>query len=1112
MIGVRPGCVRLRGGTADESAHSEGQELSVYLQEEDCWTDVRVVARPSKPNLEHLVEPLNATQSSVEPSPKSEEQPEQLEAEGQPGQLEADDQTKAEVLPKTDGDARAEEPLKREGKAKAKEEPKAKGRPIFLSTWNHTALSIAASDYNIVQKEYVQNLLEQHATVIDALAGVTYSVNKDCVAVSIACAPDAAPSWMMQTSHWSDAVRLAEWLVNVHRMKPHLASLIAKLQSLRSHYEALFKEEIAREAAAREAAEAAARKDVPTSRKEVQPSALEKELQALLAGPPPKHAVSWLKDELYKFMSMCESLPAPWATRATQLVRTQLEHLAQLPRKFQTEIDEQQKKLAEVKHLMEEQQRNNAANLIMDHKRGKVDLELKQKDAREEADTELKRQAQELPGEKREEFMRRGREKLQNQQRLELEKWANQQERDAESAEATLNGMRVAVENSHKREHAVIINEQRRQPFKLLESELVKELDDLMIAASVLLTGDAAAGKTCIVSQVVIRMLEIQRNIVPIVIKVHHLQRQLLMNEHSDVFANAWNWVDAHLQIAYGADSKLYAFLMQAMRSRRALLIVDGIDEGGLRRAEIEAHVARVLAKQKHTLLVTSRPIGVQETKFEQDFYRLSLCPLSDAQQEQLIKLRLPTGGDVLLTDYVRIPPAPLGHRVTSNPLMLSLVISIFRMRQGSLGDSSDRPSVSSPDIGTRYSNFEENTSGISRGASGMPETVTALYEVASKVMLSRIERRETGESSSLSRVPQLSKLLQETLLQAHFAQQRALDEESILAAALRLFDPKTLASVKRRTRMPKLVAPQRPKEGDWVQITTGDFAGECGHLESNLQIRDDKGRLLMERYTVHFPNETNEAGLALNAFISSGLDREQCELWAQKHRPRQLLEACESLPPPVRDAIHEVVDGTNGVAMRLLHALEADPMRTFQEFFVVKALCAGVALRDMPPWRWTIWWENTLQMGKQIGDGFRKGLKRGSGADSGELKLRGKIAGDREVSLVALGQLLRCVEIADLSGNHLGAEGARVLATDIAESKTLKKLNLSENRLGSEGARSIARAITSSVSIIQVDMRVNELGPDDEARFRKICTERRKVRHRLDIYCDMKPTLIEYE
>ena len=143
---------------------------------------------------------------------------------------------------------------------------------------------------------------------------------------------------------------------------------------------------------------------------------------------------------------------------------------------------------------MEEQQRNNAANLIMDHKRGKVDLELKT-DAREEADTELKRQAQELPGEKREEFMRRGREKLQNQQRLELEKWANQQERDAESSRSHSEWHACCCRKfTHKREHAVIINEQRRQPFKLLESELVKELDDLMIAAGVLLTGDATCG------------------------------------------------------------------------------------------------------------------------------------------------------------------------------------------------------------------------------------------------------------------------------------------------------------------------------------------------------------------------------------------------------------------------------------------------------------------------------------------------------------------------------------------------------------------------------------------------------------------------------------------
>ena len=40
------------------------------------------------------------------------------------------------------------------------------------------------------------------------------------------------------------------------------------------------------------------------------------------------------------------------------------------------------------------------------------------------------------------------------QQRQEMEKWQEQQEREGESAEATLNGMRVAVESTHKRERA----------------------------------------------------------------------------------------------------------------------------------------------------------------------------------------------------------------------------------------------------------------------------------------------------------------------------------------------------------------------------------------------------------------------------------------------------------------------------------------------------------------------------------------------------------------------------------------------------------------------------------------------------------------------------------
>ena len=65
-----------------------------------------------------------------------------------------------------------------------------------------------------------------------------------------------------------------------------------------------------------------------------------------------------------------------------------------------------------------------------------------------------------------------------------------------------------------------------------------------------------------------------------------------------NTFAVAWNWVDAYLQLQHGADSAYYRFLRQAMAARRALLLLDGLDEGGARRAEIEAHVTGVLTRK----------------------------------------------------------------------------------------------------------------------------------------------------------------------------------------------------------------------------------------------------------------------------------------------------------------------------------------------------------------------------------------------------------------------------------------------------------------------------------------------------------------------------------
>ena len=190
---------------------------------------------------------------------------------------------------------------------------------------------------------------------------------------------------------------------------------------------------------------------------------------------------------------------------------------------------------------------------------------------------------------------------------------------------------------------------------------------------AVLLTAGPAAGKTTLLSQLVAPSLD--GELVPVLVKVQRLQRRLV--DAADSFANAWNWVDAFLRLEHG-DGPYYRMLRQAMLSRRALLLLDGLDEGGTRRADIEQHVAEVLAPQGHVVLATSRPAGVREQLFIH-FRRLRLSPLTEAQQEEALEQRLGAARAAKLMPYVRnqVPhDTETGHRVTSNPLMLSMVAS----------------------------------------------------------------------------------------------------------------------------------------------------------------------------------------------------------------------------------------------------------------------------------------------------------------------------------------------------------------------------------------------------------------------------------------------------
>ena len=247
--------------------------------------------------------------------------------------------------------------------------------------------------------------------------------------------------------------------------------------------------------------------------------------------------------------------------------------------------------------------------------------------------------------------------------------------------------------------------------------------------------------------------LSLDAELVPILVKVQELQRRMLATPAA--FEGAANYVDVFVGLEH--EPSVHRFVRQAMASRRALLLIDGLDEGGRLRERIETHVAEVLAPQGHTLLCTSRPAGIDATRFG-GFRRLALAPLTGAQQRQAAEQRLGAEAAAALLAYVQEKMrlnTETKERVTANPLMLSMMASVYELRRGV----------------------------------DMPSTVAALYATASDAMLAR------GGAASDA----LRRLLLRIFFEAHTAQRRVIDDWQLDEAALGLEAPEELARIRER-------------------------------------------------------------------------------------------------------------------------------------------------------------------------------------------------------------------------------------------------------------------------------------------------------------------------
>jgi hypothetical protein len=67
------------------------------------------------------------------------------------------------------------------------------------------------------------------------------------------------------------------------------------------------------------------------------------------------------------------------------------------------------------------------------------------------------------------------------------------------------------------------------------------------------------------------------------------------------------------------------------------------------------------------------------------------------------------------------------------------------------------------------------------------------------------------------------------------------------------------------------------------------------------------------------------------------------------------------------------------------------------------------------------------------------------------------------------------------VSDNHIGDEGAKMLAAALSQNSSLLELNLNGNEIGDQGAKALGAALAQNVSLTTLYLAWNQIGPEGE-------------------------------
>ena len=558
----------------------------------------------------------------------------------------------------------------------------------------------------------------------------------------------------------------------------------------------------------------------------------------------------------------------------------------------------------------------------------------------------------------------------------------------------------------------------------------------------ILITSGAASGKTALMGS--LAMLSARRtqrdggpNLVPLIIRGSQLASWLL--KEPEPFGRLWNFADAYCALEFGEGSATYLMLRQAMMARRALLLMDGIDEGGgPLAARIRKHVAHVLAPQGHLIVVTSRSAADAASHFG-TFQHARILPCSAQVQQHALQARLGLDANVALEQmrrmYELVPAAlmPLAsralasnaaydarHSLFGSPLLLSVLLAALVRRR--------KPS---------------RAAGAPR--SGWPLSLAEVLEDASAAMLAA-----SVDLQADVEVAWLAALLETAFLLAHVAH----------VAQIEAWQP-----------------------ADAADDDDGRAGEEAPRVMSVVRLSHlrDATRLLVA-HTVAPPHALAEGTRALTRAIKAGhlpmlslLQVHPLE-FAASHVAFEAHYTARALSRPLGTSLG------NGLGTSL------SPSPGQAGAASGRGGCAAARLE--PPWRWGARWAATLALGEASGVAFAEGLLRAAAVEQRSLHVEAQLGWlsdtNRPTAVRALALTMRAALVARLPKNQLRDADAAVLAATLrCADCTLLTLDLRGNAIGSSGGRSLGQALLANSTVTELRIDGDGTLPIDQLKGR---------------------------